>query len=258
MKTSRTKQKNLQTIRVPFSLEKIVPITRARREFFTLTDNVLQKSARYIITDHGAPKAALLPVGEAFRFFDGASLAADVPSQESIKKTPRNCQSRALLSSFSVADGWRDDTSGGVSKDIVRSQLVVRLMEETSFPGEKLLVGCSISVSDNRFVEADILAHDGQGHVLAIFIVTEISRFDDNRDRAIDDLFVLIGSLRKEHSASLRLGGYYARGKNAAMPTKERFLLIDCRLYPTRLAWESAGSPTFEDIPTYASLLSRS
>lgn len=257
MKTSHTKPKNTQSIPTPFSLEKIIPITRARREFFTLTDNVLRKSARYIITDHGSPKAALLPVSEVFHLFDGASLAADTPSSGNTGKSPRTCQPRTLFPSFSVADGWRDDTRGGANKDIVRSQLTVRLMEKNAFPGEKLIVGCSVSVSDNQFIEADILAHDGQGHVLAIFIVTELSRFDDNRNRAIDDLFALIGSLREQHTASLRLGGYYARGKNTNAPSQERFSLIDCRLYPTRLAWESAGAPTLKDIPTYIDLLSK-
>lgn len=255
MKASKIKPKDIRIQHAQLSFERIIPITRARREFFTLTDNVLRKSARYIITDHGAPKAALLPVSDAF---NGASLVADTPNRKDAKKTIWNCPPRTVFPSFFVADGWSDATHGEVNKDVVRSQLIVRLMEQNAFPGERLVIGCSVSVSNNQFIEADVLAHDGQGHVLAVFIVTEISLFDDNRDQAIDDLFALIGSLREQHALSLCFGGYYARGKNTGTLPQERFLFIDCRLYPTRLAWESAGAPVHEDIPNYADILSRS
>lgn len=251
--------KNIQPTHPRFPLENIIPITRARKEFFTLTDNVLTKSARYIITDHGVPKALLLPLCDSVRFFGGASIAADLPSTSEISENAHGKYSEqtAQFHSFFVADGWRDDTHSEASiKDIVRSQLAVRLIEKYGYPEKRIIIGCSVPVSNNHFVEIDILAHNGVGQALSLFIVTDISQFENGKDMAIDDLFTLVQALREQGQHAISLIGYYTREKKKESSPDEHMLLIDCRKYPTRRAWESARQPTLPKISDYKNILS--
>lgn len=252
------KPKNTQSTHSQLPLENIIPITRARREFFVLTDNVLTRSARYVITDHGIPKAMLLPISDSVRFFGGASIAADIP-----RNTDAPVDMRAKYSgrntrfhSFFVSDGWRDDTHSNASmKDIVRSQLVIRLIERYQYPEESIVIGCSIPVSNNHFIEADVLAHDGQGQVIALFIVTNASQFENGKEAALDDLFALSKAICAQGQQTLSLIGYYTREKRNGTSPDERMILIDCQKYPTRRAWESARQPTLSEIPSYKNLL---
>jgi len=245
-------------MRSHFPIENIVPITRARREFFVLTDNVLTKSARYVITDHGIPKAMLLPISDSVRFFGGASIAADMPGDTGISAGMRTKYSErdARFHSFFVADGWRDNTHSNASlKDIIRSQLVVHLIERYQYPEERIIIGCSIPVSNNHFIEADVLAHNGEGQILSLFIVTDTSRFESEKEAALDDLFALSKALYAQGQRALSLIAYYTREKRKETPLNERMILIDCRKYSTRRAWESALQPTLSEISSYGSLL---
>lgn len=250
--------KNTRSAHPALPLENIVPITQARREFFILTDNVLTRSARYVITDHGVPKAMLLPVSDSIQCVGGASIAADMPREQDVPPGMRTKYPGrdTRFHSFFVADGWRNDTHSTASmKDIIRSQLVVYLIERYRYPEESIIIGCSVPVSNNHFIEADILAHNSRGQVISLFIVTHASQFESGKDIALDDLFALSKAIYAQGQRTLSLIGYYMHEKRDAASPHERMILIDCRKYPTRRAWESAGNPTLSEIPSYESLL---
>jgi hypothetical protein len=233
-----------------FPLENLIPLTRARKEFFSLTDDVFEKSRRFILTDRGEPKAALLPVRYALSAYHedtvgGASIVSDVPN--SYGHTPKHTPFR-----YDAHSEYRVDFAG---RDIVRARLTIHLMEDFGYPESSILIGHSFPLSGNHYIETDVLVHDSYGNVLLVFFVAPQSQFEENRSEIIKDMFRFTRSLSERGQHKLRFVGYYTRYAKVHTPRNDRVEIIDCKCYPTKHIWESAQCPIIETIPLYRDLL---
>jgi len=239
----------------PFPIENLVPVTRARREFFSLTDEVFEKQRRFILTDRGAPKAALLPVSDALAAYrndrpaGGASIVSDVAGRYGKSSPP-------IPASF-CCDGRTETAIDFSGRDIIRAWLTVRLIEQHNYPENSILIGYSLPISGNHYIETDVLVHDHRGNALLVFLVSTQSQFEENRPEAIEDIFRLAHSLRSKGQCHMQFAGYYTRCAKIPSPRSDRVEIINCKQYPTKKAWESARCPTQDTIPLYRDLFDK-
>lgn len=233
-----------------FALKRVIPITQARRDLFAITTAVKTRGVRYIITENGRPKAAMVPLADVERLAaGGASIAADAP-----------LVGYGGMSARPAAVWCVGDAVGGTqhrryaTKEITRSRLSVSLIEKYGYGLERLAIGHYVQITDSRYIEADLIVHDGDGAAQMVFMVVPPQMLAEQLATAIDDLYQVAAILAVQGQTGIRYLVCYAYDATRAAGARERAVVIDYRRYASIAAWRAAASPTTTVIPTAAKL----
>ncbi|NTV41214.1 MAG: type II toxin-antitoxin system Phd/YefM family antitoxin [Candidatus Moranbacteria bacterium] len=231
----------------------IISVTQARKEIFTITQQLQQGGNHYILTERGVPKAVLL-------------------SLESFEKLLENDKKQLIL-----ADGNRATYGNELAKfpgtliirdesrvvylsekdrevktkeeSLVKAQLFIKLIEVCKYPINLIELGRYVRIGkgqSRRYIEADAIINDENGNVKMIFEVGFYGDYEKNLDIIVEDLFDLAEALSwvRKPQWLVYFSRKYSNGK-----VQEKILAVNYLQFNTFTAWKKAGRPGTDKIP---------
>ncbi len=228
-------------------------ITSARKNIFSIAEEVQENGVYYTLTERGYPKAVVLSAkkfelllsdkkGE-FKLSDGAERR--YASQLFAKTLIIRDESRVVYLS---GDNQRTKEQ---EEGLVRAQLYVELIEKYKYPLGLVELGRYVKVGPKdgrRYIEADVIVNCERGNVKMIFEVSAFSDFEEKADSVVCDLFDLADSLSWMKKPEYLIHFSRNCGKNEI---KEKVMVIDCAKFNTFFAWKKAGRPAENKIPKF-------
>jgi len=248
---NKKRKKNQQSKNCVF--KQVLPITTVRRNIFAIAEDVVNNGKRYIITEHGHPTIMISPAcNENIQY-----VSSDTVTEEAFMMAD-DCQNRYRgvkknSPNFFVHDRYYGEVYGKKyipgSREVIRSCLTVALLEQYKYPLSHLAVGYSIEISENRFIQSDIIVHDGRGNVQIVFIVTQKEQFDEGSDGAVHDLYAVAKAFKRQGQQGPNYLFYYTRDVMQQEKCSEQMIGIDYKKYPTKHSWQCTGKKSLDRIP---------
>lgn len=238
------------------SKKSMLSLTQARKEIFSIADQVQEDDNHVTLTERGVPRAVIISADRferLIRHHSGSSRLADSP-------LAGYGQRHVFPGTFVIRDdsrvvylSGRDQDLRKKEEDLIKAQLFVKLIENLKYPMVFLELCRYVRVGgkDSRhYVEADIILNDRNGNVVSIFEVSTFSGYEDNMDEIVSDLFALAQALSWSKKPQNLI--YYSR-KFTNGKAEEKISVINYCKFNTFTSWKKAGRPCGIKIPLYLS-----
>jgi prevent-host-death family protein len=259
-----------------------LPISEARKRFFTIAEEVQKPNTYYTLTERGRPKAVIVSANRFEALVDGraggraSSRSVDGKGSDgfvvregsdvryggsAVMRAPGDRAGaivvreapRALYLSGQVPD------SAYHAKELAKAQLYVELVEKYKYPVQSVEVGRCVKVggrASRRYIEADIVVEEGDGDgVLLLFAVSAPQEYISHLHAAVQELFELAAAFAGDRRLPIFLV-YYTRSHEKGKSYRQ-WTVIDHSRYGSYEEWRAAGEPCEGGIPTYPSLFAR-
>lgn len=233
-----------------------VPISEARKNIFSIAEEVQNPNVHYTLTERGRPKIVILSA-EKFEFLSSQKedhmILADKSAQGYSFANPKVFSKVMIVRDASriVYLDQDDRDLKHKEEELVKAHMFVKLIEKYKYPFHLIETGRYVKVGpkeSKRYIEADIIINDLSGNVRMIFESSLFADFEENTDKVVADLFDLAYAatwIKKP----LYLVYFSISCKGG--PCKEKSLTIDYTKFNTFAAWKKAGRPTEKEIPMY-------
>lgn len=246
------------------NIQNIVPITRARKEIFSITDAVQEKNTVYILTEHGKPKVVILSPHRYSQYTSPLPwMVQDAPDEQYCASPPsrfRREQKSILHDSLLSTEDRRGRVSETQNaKELAKAQLYVILIQKYHYPARVVLLDQYVRIGNyqsNRYIEADIIVTHRDGNPKIICITAPFQKYKTLKMQSIKELFDIAQTcLRDYRCASPHYLLYYSHdiGKKK---NKEHCMLINFDTCQTFAAWKKVGMPHETSIPPSLSSVS--
>ncbi|MCK9379098.1 MAG: type II toxin-antitoxin system prevent-host-death family antitoxin [Candidatus Moranbacteria bacterium] len=233
--------------------QKVLTLTEARKNIFSLADSVQKNNVHYTLTDRGKPKAVLLSIERFDSFFQknnaGFSMVRDGASSYSQQVQVRTLIVRDESKVIYMPESNWDSAKKG--EELIRAQLYVNLIEKYQYPLHLVEFGRYVKVGhakSKRYIEADIIINDEAGNARMILEVGNFEEFEENRDRIVADLFDLARAVTCVKKPNFLV--YFSRSCKGGQ-VRDKISVIDYTKFNTFLSWKKAKRPSTEEIPRY-------
>ncbi len=150
------------------------------------------------------------------------------------------------VSSIAYGDGFVQFPD---EKDLLRSHLLVELIENYHYPLESLVVGAYVSVKHNgvAYTEVDIIVHDQARHPFILIAAEPSQHYEQKFEETMRKLFAVAVLMRQTHPPRYLM--YYTRWYEGERRNVRR-VVVDYSKHQTFAAWHEASRPTVSDIPS--------
>lgn len=248
-----------------------LPISKARKDIFSIAEKVQKADIYYTLTERGRPKAVILSAKKfeslmekkASNFIKSIiGKSNDLSSFEYVlaDKARQGYENRKDV--FSKAFILRDDSiktySPKGTRDLkyredeyIKSLLYVELIEKYRYPLNLVELGRYVRTNGGerkRYIEVDIMVNDKNRDAEIIFEVTAFSDYEKSRDKIIQDLFDIAEVVN--WGGKLKQLVYYSRTRENDI-LREKVMVIDYKKYKNFASWKKAGIPAGKEIPKY-------
>jgi len=233
----------------------ILSVTQARKDIFTITEEVQRGGGHYTLTERGVPKAVILSVASFEKMLErnkGQLILADGSRNgygESFAKFPGTLIIRDESRVVYLSEKDRENKMK--EESLVKAQLYIELIEVCKYPIEMIELGRYVRIGkgqSRRYIEADAIVNDINGNVKMIFEVSFFGDYEKNLDIIVEDLFDLADALSWVKKPQWLV--YFSRKCNNGK-TQEKILAIDYLQFNTFTAWKKAGRPGIDKISKY-------
>jgi prevent-host-death family protein len=227
----------------------ILSLTEARKNIFSLVDEVNKENTTFILTEHGRAKAALISIALFDRISDSSSK----------KRVPQFPQSFFVKNSVS-APVWmvRDGDEVGYQRDstdaweeeraYARSILYVTLVEKFKHEPQRIEVGHHVELSSSsgsQHFEIDLIVSDQGGNPFMVCMLIPWTATLKEQEEAIRLFYLLIENVDITAKPSWLVGfSYEYKNKKG----QSRAFVIDYKKYPTFALWQAGGKERKEEL----------
>jgi prevent-host-death family protein len=259
---------------MPMKTKTTLSISEARKNFFSIADEVQSPDVYYTLTERGRPKAVIVSADrfealvnqqniQAVRAISGQSIAEkgwllrEAPKRKYGDTFPKENEVFILKEAPKVL--YVDRKVPGdlyQAKELAKAQLYVELIEKYKYPLYLVEVGRCVKVGgpeSRRYTEADIIVSGSSSNMLLLFSVAAFSVYEEHEESALRELFGLAEAL--SYGAGLRTRLVYYTRSHDASGTKRKCMVVSYEDHPSYDAWEKSGRPSSKKIPTYGSFL---
>jgi prevent-host-death family protein len=254
-------------------------ISDARKQLFSIADEVQSPDTYYTLTERGRPKVVILSterfesivnqqniqITRAMAMLDwekeqsGKSFSVrEVPMRTYGDMLPKKHTTFVLQEAPRVM--YVDRKSSGdryQAKELAKAQLYVELIERYRYPLYLVEVGRYVKVGGNeskRYTEADIMISGSQNNFLVLFSVSAMAVYDERLDASFHELFDIAEALAYRTDLQTRLT-YYSRSYDEKNGAKHRFDTVSFNEYPSYDGWVAAERPTKKELPSYDDMI---
>lgn len=233
-----------------------IPISEARKNIFSIAEEVQNPNVHYTLTERGRPKIVILSA-EKFEFLSDQKednlILADKSAQGYSFANPKVFSKVMIVRDASriVYLDQDDRDLKHKEEELVKAHMFVKLIEKYKYPFHLIEMGRYVKVGpkeSKRYIEADIIINDPRGNVRMIFESSLFINFEENTDKVVADLFDLAYAATWVKKPQYLV--YFSISCKGG-PCKEKVLTIDYTKFNTFAAWKKAGRPAEKEIPTY-------
>lgn len=230
-----------------------ISVTQARKEIFTITQQVQRGGGHFTLTERGVPKAVLLSLESFEKLLEGNKgqlILADgnkAAYGSEIAKFPGTLIIRDESRVVYLSE--KDRETKTKEESLVKAQLFIELIEVCKYPIDSIELGRYVRIGkgqSRRYIEADAIINDANGNVKMIFEVGFYGDYEKNLDIIVEDLFDLAEALSWVKKPQWLV--YFSR-KCSNGKVQEKILVVDYLQFNTFAAWKKAGRPGTAKIP---------
>ena len=220
----------------------ILPLTEARKNIFTLVDEVEKEEKSFILTERGRAKAALIPITLFDRF-------SELSSQH-VRRTyslpgalVQSLQAPVWIARDGCEQGYqrKSESEWVEEKAYAQSILYVKLVEQFGYEPRQIEVGHPvelISSEGTQHFELDLVVRDKEGWPTILCVLIPWAAVLPEQDKAIWFLYTSAEAMGIGRSLSWLVGfSHQCQQKKG----KSRAFVIDFKKYPTFALWQAGG-----------------
>lgn len=153
-----------------------------------------------------------------------------------------------LMVRESVQFAYGEEERGpSYEKDLVRAQFVAELNEQLGYPFSSIYVNVLVPVPGEGFHQIDVVVGSKEKGVVLAAIVESPQEYEQKREEHLQSLFMSAASLAKTERVGLL--AYYTRWYEQGA-LRKRQIIIDYRTHPSYDAWQTAGFPLVNNLPS--------
>ncbi len=236
-------------------IKNVLSVTQARKEIFTITQEVQQSDNHYTLTERGVPKAVILSVANFEKMLAESKrqlILADGNKPHygnGISKFPGTLIIRDESRVVYLSEKDRETKTR--EEALVKAQLYIELIEICKYPLNMIELGRYVRIGkgqSRRYIEADAIVNDASGNVKMILEVGFFGDYKENLDIIVEDLFDLADALSWVKKPQWLV--YFSRKFNNGK-VQEKILVVDYLQFNTFTAWKKAGRPGMDKLPKY-------
>jgi len=235
-----------------------LPITEARKNIFSIAEEVQKPDVYYTLTERGIPKAVVLSA-ERFELLvekkEKDWMLSDKPSGFFSNNSHRFPKILVIRDESKIVYLSDDDHDLKYREEaLIKSQLYIDLIEKYKYPLSLVEIGRYVKVGgkeSKRYIEADVIINDKRGNVRMIFEVSPFKDFENNLDRVVADLFDLAyaSTWAKKPEKLVYFSKTHHNGKS-----EEKIVAVDYTKFNTFASWKKSGRPSEAEIPKFETI----
>lgn len=233
----------------------VLSVTKARKDIFTITEDVQRGSNYYTLTERGVPKAVILSVASFEKMLEGnkGQLILADRSRNGYEANFAKFPGTLIIRDESrvVYLSEKDRETKTKEESLVKAQLYIELIETCKYPLNMVELGRYVRIGkgqSRRYIEADAIVNDVSGNVKMILEVGFFGDYEKNLDIIVEDLFDLAEALSWVKKPQWLV--YFSR-KFVVGKVCEKILVVDYLKFNTFATWKKAGRPATNKIPKY-------
>ena len=227
----------------------ILSLTEARKNIFSLTDEVEKEGKTFILTERGRAKAALIPIA----LFDSFSEASP-------KRSRGMDHASGFLTKSFPAPVWvaRDGCDQGYQRKsgndweeeraYAQSILYVKLVEQFGYEPHQIEVGHPVAIASAeglQHFELDLIVKDTEGWPSIFCMLIPWAAVLPEQEKAIWLLYAFAEEMQVGERLSWLVGfSHQCRQKKG----ESKAFVIDYKKYPTFALWQSGGKKKKETL----------
>lgn len=233
-----------------------ISISQARKNIFSIAEEVQVSEVYYTLTERGRPKAVVLSA-EGFEKLterkEKGLMLSDNSCGGYFHQNSHTFPKILIIRDESKVIYLSDDDHDLKYREeaLIKSQLYIDLIEKYKYPLRLVELGRYVKVGgkdSKRYIEADIIINDKKGNVQVIFEVAPFCDFDEKKDKIVADLFELAYASTWVKKPECLV--YFSRTQHNGK-TQEKIAVIDYTKFNTFISWKKAGRPCAKEIPSF-------
>ena len=252
-------------------------ISEARKNFFSIADEVQSPDTYYTLTERGRPKAVIVSADrfealvnqQNIQTVRAISAGSDIIQEQGwvLRESPKRKygdtfpkENEVFILKEAPKVLYVDRKVSGdlyQAKELAKAQLYIELIEKYRYPLYLVEVGRCVKVGgtgSRRYTEADVIISGNSSNMLLLFSVAAMSAYEEHKESAIKELFELADALEYDGSRLETRLVYYSLSYEKT-GVKRKCMVISYNDYPSYDAWVAAGKPSSPKIPLYQSFI---
>ncbi len=220
----------------------ILSLTEARKNIFSLVEEVDTKETSFILTERGRAKAALIPIALFDSFSEHSRSTSNLLSwyQEGIITS---LGAPVWVARDGCQEGYQRNALNPWEEErgYARSILYVKLVEQFGYGPHQIEIGHPVelvSKSEKRHLEIDLMVRNNEGLPIILCMLTPVKATAAEQEAVTELLYTLAKHLNLQTTLCfLAVFSHECKEKK----TKSKAFVIDYKKYPTFALWQAGG-----------------